>query len=55
MVGTAATALGPEGTVFVRGEYWRAKATEPVDAKERVEVVSVRGLELTVRRAPHEG
>jgi membrane-bound serine protease (ClpP class) len=55
MVGTAATALGPEGTVFVRGEYWRAKATEPVAARERVEVVSVHGLELTVRRAPHEG
>jgi len=55
MVGTADTALGPEGTVFVRGEYWRAKATEPVAAKERVEVVSVHGLELTVRRAPHEG
>ena len=40
--------------MFVRGEYWRAKATEPVAAKERVEVVSVRGLELTVRRAPPE-
>jgi membrane-bound serine protease (ClpP class) len=55
MVGTAATSLRPDGTVFVRGEYWRAKATEPVSEKERVEVVSVRGLELTVRRAPPEG
>jgi membrane-bound serine protease (ClpP class) len=55
MLGTATTGLGPSGTVFVRGEYWRARATEPVEAKERVEVVDVRGLELTVRRAPPEG
>jgi len=55
LMGIATTPLGPEGTVFVRGEYWRAKATEPVAEKERVEVVSVRGLELTVRRAPPEG
>jgi membrane-bound serine protease (ClpP class) len=54
MVGRAATALGPEGTVFVRGEYWRARATEPVAAEERVEIVGVSGLELTVRRAPPE-
>jgi membrane-bound serine protease (ClpP class) len=54
LVGTAATELGPHGTVFVRGEYWRARATEPVPAKERVEVVAVHGLELTVRRAPPE-
>jgi membrane-bound serine protease (ClpP class) len=52
MVGRAATALGPEGTVFVRGEYWRARATEPVAAEERVEILGVSGLELTVRRAP---
>lgn len=52
MVGRTATALGPEGTVFVRGEYWRARATEPVAADERVEVLGVSGLELTVRRAP---
>ena len=54
LVGTAATELGPHGTVFVRGEYWRARVTEPVPAKERVEVVAVHGLELTVRRAPPE-
>ncbi len=54
MLGTATTELGPSGTVFVRGEYWRARATEPVAPRERVEVVDVRGLELTVRRAPPE-
>lgn len=50
-VGKATTALGPEGTVFIRGEYWRARAEEPVDAGARVEVVSVEGLELRVRPA----
>jgi len=55
LVGTAATELAPQGTVFVRGEYWRARATEPVPATERVEVVDVQGLELTVRRAPPRG
>jgi membrane-bound serine protease (ClpP class) len=55
MVGRATTALGPEGTVFVRGEYWRARSTEPVAAEERVEILGVTGLELTVRRAPPEG
>ena len=27
LIGTATTDLGPQGTVFLRGEYWRAKAT----------------------------
>jgi membrane-bound serine protease (ClpP class) len=54
MRGIAATELRPSGTVFVRGEYWRARAPEPVAARERVEIVDVRGLELTVRRAPPE-
>jgi membrane-bound serine protease (ClpP class) len=52
LVGTAATELGPQGTVFVRGEYWRARANEPLPARERVEIVAVHGLELSVRRAP---
>lgn len=51
LVGTATSDLRPQGTVFVRGEYWRARAPEPVAADERVEVVGVEGLELTVRRA----
>jgi membrane-bound serine protease (ClpP class) len=54
LVGTALTPLAPEGTVFVRGEYWRARSSEPVAERERVEVLGVRGLELTVRRAPPE-
>jgi len=50
--GTAQTPLSPEGSVFVRGELWRARADEPVAQGDRVEVVSVDGLELRVRKAP---
>ena len=54
MLGTASTPLDREGTVFVRGEYWRASSDEPVAQGERVEVTSVQGMELRVRRAnPH--
>ena len=52
MVGRATTALGPEGTVFVRGEYWRADAEQPIEVNERVEALAVEGLRLRVRRAP---
>jgi len=51
MTGVATTALDPEGTVFIRGEYWRARADAPIDAQERVEATAVQGLELRVRRA----
>lgn len=54
MVGEAVTELSPHGTVFLRGEHWRARAEGPIAARERVEVVAVHGLELTVRRAPPE-
>lgn len=53
-VGRAATALAPEGKVFLRGEYWSARADEPVAERERVLVVAVEGLRLRVRRAPPE-
>jgi len=51
MNGVATTALDPDGTVFIRGEYWRARADEPIAAKEKVEATAVEGLELRVRRA----
>jgi membrane-bound serine protease (ClpP class) len=51
MTGVAATGLDPTGTVFIRGEYWNARADEPIEAEERVEATAVRGLELMVRRA----
>jgi membrane-bound serine protease (ClpP class) len=54
MVGRAQSALAPEGTVFVRGENWTARADEPIRAGERVEIVAVEGLRLRVRRAAPE-
>ncbi|MEN8185314.1 MAG: nodulation protein NfeD, partial [Myxococcota bacterium] len=51
MVGTASTPLEPEGTVFVRGEYWNARADAPIEVGERVEVTEVDGLLIRVRRA----
>jgi membrane-bound serine protease (ClpP class) len=51
LVGRSTTGLEPEGTVFVRGEYWRARADEVIRADEPVEITAVEGLELRVRRA----
>lgn len=51
-VGEARTALAPGGQVFVRGELWNAVAPDgPVSAQQRVEVIDIDGLTLTVR--PH--
>jgi membrane-bound serine protease (ClpP class) len=54
MVGRATSALEPEGSVFVRGEYWNARADQPIAAGERVEITAVEGLRLRVRRAAAE-
>lgn len=51
--GRATTAVGAGGgTVFVRGEYWRAHSAEPIDPGDEVETLAVEGLELAVRKAP---
>ncbi|MBE0597541.1 MAG: nodulation protein NfeD, partial [Desulfuromonadales bacterium] len=51
-LGTAVTAVGDGGRVFVHGEYWDAFAREPIAAGEAVEVVRMdSGLRLEVRRA----
>jgi membrane-bound serine protease (ClpP class) len=42
--------LSPEGWVVVQGERWRARAGEPVASGETVEVLSVEGLLLRVRK-----
>lgn len=54
MVGRARSALEPEGSVFVRGEFWNARADAPIAEGERVEVTAVEGMRLRVRRAPAE-
>jgi membrane-bound serine protease (ClpP class) len=54
LVGRADTDLDPEGRVFVRGEYWHARADERVPAGTPVEVRAVEGMRLRVRRAATE-
>ncbi len=51
-IGKAVSDLDPAGKVWIRGEYWRAVAVETVSRGARVEVISVEGLQLRVRRAP---
>jgi len=50
-IGTAQTALAPQGKVFVHGELWDATASSPVDAGQRVVIRKVDGLELQVEPA----
>lgn len=51
-IGTAQTALGPEGQVFVHGEIWNATSTVPVNAGGRIRVLKIDGLRLEVEPAP---
>ena len=55
MIGRAATALDPEGRVFVRGEYWTASCDERIPTDSAVEVTAVVGMRLRVRRAVNAG
>ena len=48
--GRARTPLDPEGTVEVRGELWRARASESIEEGAPVEVIGAEGLVLRVRR-----
>jgi membrane-bound serine protease (ClpP class) len=47
-LGSAVTALQPDGKVFVHGEYWDAVAARPVPAGAQVRVVAIERLKLTV-------
>lgn len=47
-VGTAQTALSPQGKVFVHGELWDAVASVPVASGQSVVVRQVDGLQLRV-------
>jgi membrane-bound ClpP family serine protease len=40
-----------KGKVFVRGEYWNCTAGEPIGVGESVEIISIEGLTLRVRKA----
>ncbi|MGH0037805.1 MAG: NfeD family protein [Myxococcota bacterium] len=51
LVGRSATRLGPDGKVFVRGEYWSAHCEGGEAAEgEAVEITAVEGLRLRVRK-----
>jgi membrane-bound serine protease (ClpP class) len=50
-VGVAQGRLAPAGTVLVRGEIWNADSEDVIEAGEQVEVKSIDGLRLRVRRA----
>lgn len=47
-IGTALTPLDPNGTIFVHGEYWNALATRPVAEGQKVRVMDIHQLKLTV-------
>jgi membrane-bound serine protease (ClpP class) len=50
-VGTARTALSPQGKVLVHGELWNATSSSNVDAGAPVVIRQVDGLELQVEPA----
>ena len=50
-IGRAVTELSPEGTIFVRGEHWNARAEALVAKGAKVEIVAVEGMPLRVRPA----
>ena len=47
-IGEVRSALEPEGTVFVHGELWSARAGAPVSAGRRVRILAVDGLKIEV-------
>ncbi len=49
--GVSRTQIDPEGTVFVHGEYWRARSDHSIPAGQRVSVERVQDLVLFVKEA----
>ena len=48
LTGRAQTAIAPEGTIFVRGELWRARSQMNIAPGEGVRVIGLNGLTLAV-------
>lgn len=48
-VGVARSAIAPRGKVFVHGELWEARADQPVERGQAVEILEVEGQVLRVR------
>ena len=54
-VGTVSKALNPTGMVFVQGELWEASSAHLVKVGERVRVLRIDGLHLTVKAVERSG
>ena len=50
-IGEVRTRLGPQGKVWVHGEYWTADSDEEIEVGQKVQIVAVDHLVLHVRRA----
>jgi len=48
LIGRAETAIDPEGTIFVRGELWKARSKTSIARGENVTVTGMDGLTLDV-------
>lgn len=50
-IGITRNVTGPEGgSVFIHSEIWQAYADDPIPSEKQVQVVSIEGLRLKVRR-----
>ncbi len=49
-IGQAYETIDPEGLVFVHGEYWQARAEEKIEKGEPIEVESIHGLKLKIKK-----
>ncbi len=49
-IGRAATAVAPEGRVYVHGETWDARSTTPIVSGAEVRVLAVEGTRLVIEK-----
>lgn len=49
-IGVASTPLAPEGKISVHGEYWNAISDQAVEQGEKVRVIGVTNLKVTVKK-----
>ena len=47
-MGVSRTPLNPEGTVFVNGEYWQARADHAIEAGKKVRVEKIENMTIWV-------
>ncbi|MBI3014697.1 MAG: nodulation protein NfeD [Candidatus Tectomicrobia bacterium] len=54
LIGTAQGPIQPTGKVFVHGELWDARSSEPIQPGQKVRVVKMEGLRLTVEKVKED-